>query len=137
MKTDTYLLVLRDGRRFEGIPLDEVRRILIDDCHYSFAYVKDLVGKATGRNYAPVEIEWVPGRNRNWIVDGVRVGYKCALFALEWKGHTREEAECLMRAARLLFDTKTALQELATNDNQESLILSHFAEGFQALARKS
>lgn len=40
-----YLLVLSDGTRHENIDLDEVRRILIDDCGWSYARVKSMVDK--------------------------------------------------------------------------------------------
>jgi hypothetical protein len=55
---------------------------------------------------SPVEIEWIPGKNMNWIVDNVRMGRKCGLFALEFRGHTRDEAEWLLHANKLCADVE-------------------------------
>lgn len=49
MNDDTYLLVCK-GKRYTGISLDEVRRILIDEGHHSFAYVKHLMDKVAHRD---------------------------------------------------------------------------------------
>ena len=47
--SEKYLLVI-DGRRDENLDLDEVRRILIDDCDYSYAKVKAMLDKVVPRN---------------------------------------------------------------------------------------
>ena len=95
----TYKLIC-NGQTYNDISLEEGKQILFDKGHYSYAYIKDLVNKANV-DYVPLDIKWVPGRFKNWLVNGVRMNYKTAIFALEFKGHTREEAEILLRAWKL------------------------------------
>lgn len=106
--TETYLLIC-DGKRYEGITLDQAKQRLLDSGR-SYQYVEHLLSKAIGRNYAPATIGWAPGRTRNWIIDGVRLGYKAAHFALVFKGHTDEEAACLLRCGKLLAEIESELQ---------------------------
>ena len=47
---NNYLLILHDGTRHDNLTLDDVRRILIDDCHYSYARVKGMLDKVVHRN---------------------------------------------------------------------------------------
>ncbi len=137
---ETYLLVLGNGKRYEGISLDEVKRILFDECHYSYAYVKHLIHKAKGRDCSPVEISWVPGRNMNYQIAGIQMGYKTALFDLQWRGHTKEQAECLLRCAEKLAkarETRETLEELENDGYHENLLRAHFAECLRAMAKAS
>ena len=66
----TYDLRLR-GKTYSGISLAEVKQIMSEV--YTYAYIQGMVDKANV-DTSPVAIEWIPGRNMNWIVDNVRMG---------------------------------------------------------------
>ncbi len=108
MKNEKYLLVI-NGKRYEGITLDEAKQRILDAGH-SYAYAQHMLDNAIGRDYKPVTIGWTPGGQHNWIIDGVRLGYKAAHFALVFRGHTDEEAACLLRCGRLLAEIESELQ---------------------------
>jgi hypothetical protein len=109
--SENYLLVC-NGKRYENVPLDEVRRILIDEEHYSYARVKEMLDKVVPRDHAPATIEWEPGRNMNWRVDGVKMGRKCALFACEWIGCTKEESASLLHANQLCAEAQETIKTI-------------------------
>lgn len=53
---NNLLLILPDGTRHKNISVDEVRQILIDECHWSYARVKSMIDKLVSHDE---ETQWL------------------------------------------------------------------------------
>lgn len=103
-----YDLCLR-GETYHGISLAEARKILSKV--YSYPYIEELVNKANADSPS-VEIELTAERIKPWLLDGVRMDGKTALFHLGWKGCNAEESECLLRANKLCAETEDTIKAI-------------------------
>lgn len=103
-------LLIHDGTQYSGNSIEEVKARLVD-CGYSYQYAKDLASKASG-DLRPLEIEWVGGAKKPWLLNGTRVNEKTALFDLQFHGNSPEVAQAILRAHRLCAQVDETIREI-------------------------
>jgi len=103
-------LLIHENQRYTGETLEEVKAQLID-CGYSYQYAKDLANKAIG-DLQPLEIEFVGGPTKPWLLNEVRVNEKTALFDLEFHGFPREVAQAILAAHKLCAEVDQTTKQI-------------------------